>query len=73
MYFYRAVCRDKTKQGVCPKVPRDNKYASCTQDCTSDSDCDGDQKCCFNGSNFHNALNFWKTFYFKLFKLTKFM
>merc|ERR1712096_568321 len=46
---YRAVCRDETKQGVCPKVPRDNKYASCTEDCTSDSDCDGDQKCCFNG------------------------
>ena len=46
----RAVCRDKTKQGVCPKVPRDNKYASCTEDCTSDSDCDGEQKCCFNGN-----------------------
>ena len=49
LLHFRAVCRDKTKQGVCPKVPRDNKYASCTQDCTSDSDCDGDQKCCFNG------------------------
>ena len=51
-YCYRAVCRDKTKQGVCPKVPRDNKYASCTQDCESDSDCDGEQKCCFNGNLF---------------------
>ena len=48
---FRAICRDKTKQGVCPKVPRSNKYASCTQDCSSDSDCDGDEKCCFNGNS----------------------
>ena len=49
---FRAICRDKTKQGVCPKVPRSNKYASCTQDCSSDSDCDGDEKCCFNGNTY---------------------
>ena len=42
------MCRDETKAGVCPKLNR-NQYASCTEDCGSDADCEGEQKCCFNG------------------------
>eukprot|EP00094_Tigriopus_californicus_P005670 TCALIF_05465-PA protein Name:"Similar to Ppn Papilin (Drosophila melanogaster)" AED:0.16 eAED:0.17 QI:0/0/0/0.82/0.81/0.82/34/0/2463 len=45
---FRAVCRDETKDGVCPKLNR-NDYASCSEDCAGDSDCGGDQKCCYNG------------------------
>ena len=37
------------KVGVCPKLLRDNSYATCQEDCSSDADCDGEQKCCFNG------------------------
>ena len=33
---------------MCPKLSR-NQYASCTEDCGSDADCSGEQKCCFNG------------------------
>lgn len=46
--IHRAVCRDETKDGVCPKLTR-NDFASCSEDCTGDSDCDGEQKCCYNG------------------------
>ena len=45
----RAVCRQTRKLGVCPKLSRENEYASCNDDCLLDSDCDGEQKCCFNG------------------------
>lgn len=48
LFLIRAVCRDETKEGVCPKLNR-NQYASCTEDCGSDADCGGEQKCCFNG------------------------
>lgn len=44
-----AVCRKEKKPGVCPKLLRENPYASCDNGCDSDSDCDGDQKCCYNG------------------------
>ena len=28
---------------------RDSSYATCQEDCSSDADCDGEQKCCYNG------------------------
>lgn len=47
---YKAVCKDDTKAGICPKVNR-NQYstASCVEECSSDGDCSGEQKCCYNG------------------------
>ena len=45
---FRAVCRDDTKPGICPKVNR-NEYANCEEECTTDGDCSGQQKCCYNG------------------------
>ena len=46
---FRAVCRKEKKPGVCPKLSRNNKYASCTDECYEDSDCVGNKKCCYNG------------------------
>lgn len=46
---FRAVCREERKVGVCPKVIRNNPYSTCSEDCSSDADCDNSQKCCFNG------------------------
>jgi hypothetical protein len=41
-----AECIPNPKPGSCP-APSD--YGICIQDCDSDADCDGDQKCCSNG------------------------
>lgn len=46
--IYKAVCKDDTKDGICPKVNR-NEYAKCDEECSSDGDCSGKQKCCYNG------------------------
>jgi hypothetical protein len=46
--LHRAVCKDDTKDGLCPKVNR-NEYASCDEECTTDGECSGEQKCCYNG------------------------
>ena len=46
--LYRAVCRDDTKAGLCPKVSR-NDGARCEEECATDGDCSGEQKCCYNG------------------------
>jgi len=35
----------ETKPGECPDVESD----SCDQQCYSDADCGGDEKCCYNG------------------------
>lgn len=43
-----AVCKDDTKEGICPKVNR-NEYADCEEECYTDGDCSGQQKCCYNG------------------------
>ena len=43
---YKAVCKDDTKSGICPKVKSTN---DCDEECQSDGDCSGEQKCCFNG------------------------
>lgn len=45
---YRAGCRDDTKPGICPKLSR-NDDANCEEECRTDGDCSGDQKCCYNG------------------------
>ena len=45
---YKAVCRDDTKPGICPKVSR-TENPSCETECSTDGDCSGDQKCCYNG------------------------
>ena len=45
---FKAVCRDDTKAGICPKVNR-NEYANCEEECATDGDCSGEQKCCYNG------------------------
>jgi hypothetical protein len=47
--FFRPICREETKSGVCPKLSRENAYSSCSDECYSDSDCSGDKKCCYNG------------------------
>mgnify|MGYP001213097061 FL=1 len=47
--IFRPVCRKEKKPGVCPKLSRNNKYASCTDECYEDSDCVGNKKCCYNG------------------------
>ena len=46
---YRPICRKDKKPGVCPKLSRNNKYASEIDECYEDSDCVGDKKCCYNG------------------------
>ena len=46
---YRPICRKDKKPGVCPKLSRNNQYASETDECYEDSDCAGDKKCCYNG------------------------
>ena len=53
-FFFRAVCREETKEGVCPKLSRDNfrSEMSCSDECSSDSDCSGDNKCCYNGCSY---------------------
>jgi len=43
---YKAVCKDDTKSGICPKVKSTN---DCNEECQTDGDCSGEQKCCFNG------------------------
>ena len=52
--FSRAVCREETKEGVCPKLSRDRfrSEMSCSDECSSDSDCSGDNKCCYNGCSY---------------------
>ena len=52
--FFRAVCREETKEGVCPKLSRDRfrSETSCSDECSSDSDCSGDNKCCYNGCSY---------------------
>ncbi len=45
----RAVCRDDSKPGACPKL-RSSSGASCPDDCESDGDCKGNQKCCYAGA-----------------------
>jgi hypothetical protein len=45
---YKAVCKDDTKKGICPKVNR-NQFANCDAECESDGGCSGEQKCCYNG------------------------
>ena len=43
-------CRPVTKEGRCPVVQRtQGGRANCEEDCRSDADCQGDNKCCFNG------------------------
>ncbi|XP_055078740.1 WAP four-disulfide core domain protein 18-like [Periophthalmus magnuspinnatus] len=44
-----AVEVDSEKPGVCPKPDIDPKVASCLNECSSDSQCEGNLKCCFNG------------------------
>ena len=53
-FFFRAVCREETKEGVCPKLSRDSfrSEMSCSDECSSDSDCSGDNKCCYNGCSY---------------------
>ena len=46
--FDRAVCREEKKDGVCPKLSRD-QCSDRSDECGSDSDCSGDKKCCYNG------------------------
>ena len=43
------MCREETKEGVCPKLASGSMPTSCTDECQSDSDCSGDKKCCYNG------------------------
>lgn len=39
-----------TKEGRCPVVQRSQAgRANCEEECRSDADCQGDNKCCFNG------------------------
>ena len=47
----RAVCREEKKEGVCPKLglSRDRLPSACSDECSSDSDCSGETKCCYNG------------------------
>ena len=42
------MCRDDTKPGICPKLSRDGD-PDCTEECQTDGDCSGEQKCCYNG------------------------
>jgi hypothetical protein len=39
----RAACRESNKEGVCPKLARDNQYAECSEDCQTDAECSGEQ------------------------------
>uniref|UniRef100_A0A3B4B787 WAP domain-containing protein n=1 Tax=Periophthalmus magnuspinnatus TaxID=409849 RepID=A0A3B4B787_9GOBI len=51
---------DSEKPGVCPK-PRpdiDPKVASCLNECSSDSQCEGNLKCCFNGCGHNIFIHF---------------
>ena len=42
-FSFRAACRETNKEGVCPKLARDNQYASCAEDCQTDAECSGTQ------------------------------
>ena len=42
------MCRKEKKDGVCPKVLRTGSECDRPDECSSDSDCIGDKKCCYN-------------------------
>ena len=35
------------QEGICPKLSRSD--ARCDEECQTDGDCSGSQKCCYNG------------------------
>ncbi|GAB6024702.1 hypothetical protein CHUAL_009835 [Chamberlinius hualienensis] len=47
----QAVCRNGIRDGACPHVPV-NSTGRCNDECSSDADCYGETKCCFNGCGF---------------------
>lgn len=49
LVLIRAVCRDESKSGACPKLSTNNPYATCEEECQNDSQCPGEKKCCYNG------------------------
>ena len=49
IYFrFSPVCRKDKKEGVCPKIMRTSSDCGRPDECSTDADCIGDKKCCYN-------------------------
>ena len=49
IYFgFSPVCRKDKKEGVCPKIMRTGSDCGRPDECSTDADCIGEKKCCFN-------------------------
>ena len=56
------MCRKEKKEGVCPKVLRTDSECGRSDECSTDSDCIGDKKCCYNECGGKSCLPVVKDF-----------
>ena len=47
-FCFSPVCRKDKKEGVCPKIMRTSSDCGRPDECSTDADCIGEKKCCFN-------------------------